>query len=85
MSFYHTKPYHTTFVESQQVVSRIRNARRPTRDKTCETVLDLENIPVISQAPVIAYIRAPKDHINMRVLQSMMSGISPTLGLGTKM
>ena len=30
-------------------------------------------------------IRGPKDHINIRILQTMISGIPLMLGLGTRM
>ena len=33
----------------------------------------------------LGLIRGPKDHINIRILQTMISGIPLVLGLGTRM
>ena len=37
------------------------------------------------RAPTASRPRASKDHINIRILQTMISGFPPVLGLGTRM
>ena len=44
----------------------------------------LSTMPICSQG-VFGYYRAPKDHINIRILQVIISGILSILGLRTRM
>ena len=41
--------------------------------------------PDFWKRPCIAVYRAPKDHTNIRILQTVISGIPLKLGLGTRM